>query len=158
MKSPSPFFARRAEETKTIWDKFKSFLSSSERRRKSESPRPESEPQQPARIENDENKPEHDSGNNNGNDNDNDNDFSSEALSEVAAPEPAQRFSPEEYARRPSLEKRLSERSKSARGNDYDMYENLSELAAQEPVEQLSERDMARRPSLEQNLARLHSH
>ncbi|KAL4807480.1 hypothetical protein BDV18DRAFT_158698 [Aspergillus unguis] len=76
-------------------------------------------------------------------------------LSEVAAPEPVQRLSPEEQARRPSLEKRLSELSRSDHEED-DNYETLSELAAPEPIERLSEREMARRPSLEQSYSRSH--
>lgn len=148
MKSSSSLLTRWVEETKTKWDKIKSHLSSSDRRQKSESDSPRLESQQPAHIGNNENEP----------DRDNDDNFSSGALSEVAAPEPVQRFSPEEYARRPSLEKRLSDRSKSAHDDNYDIYENLSELASPEPIEKTSESEAARRPSLEQNLAYSRSH
>ncbi|KAL2849913.1 hypothetical protein BJY01DRAFT_245711 [Aspergillus pseudoustus] len=79
-----------------------------------------------------------------------------DALSEVAAPEPVQRLSPEEQARRPSLEQRLSDMSNSGHDREDDIYENLSELAAPEPIEKLSESEMARRPSLEQSLSRSH--
>ncbi|BCS18867.1 uncharacterized protein APUU_11695A [Aspergillus puulaauensis] len=74
-------------------------------------------------------------------------------LSEVAAPEPVQRLSPQEQARRPSLEKRLSDMSRSGHERDDEIYENLSELAAPEPVERLSESELARRPSLEQSFS-----
>jgi hypothetical protein len=73
-------------------------------------------------------------------------------LSEVAAPEPVRRCSPEELARRPSLERRLSE-LRSSDNVDDDIYESLSELAAPEPIERLSAIDIARRPSLEQRLS-----
>lgn len=73
-------------------------------------------------------------------------------LSEVAAPEPVQRCSPEELARRPSLERRLSE-LRSSDNVDDDIYESLSELAAPEPIERLSAIEIARRPSLEQSLS-----
>ncbi|GLA56013.1 hypothetical protein AnigIFM63604_003954 [Aspergillus niger] len=77
-------------------------------------------------------------------------------LSEVAAPEPVQRLSPQEQARRPSLEQRLSNMSRSGHEKEDDNYENLSELAAPEPIERLSESEMARRPSLEQSFSRSH--
>ncbi|KAL3466411.1 hypothetical protein BJX64DRAFT_250841 [Aspergillus heterothallicus] len=77
-------------------------------------------------------------------------------LSEVAAPEPVQRLSPQEQARRPSLEQRISDISRSRHEKENDIYENLSELAAPEPIERLSESEMARRPSLEQSFSRSH--
>lgn len=77
-------------------------------------------------------------------------------LSEVAAPEPVKRLSPQDQARRPSLEQRLSDMSRSGHEKDDEIYENLSELAAPEPVERLSESELARRPSLEQRFSRSH--
>ncbi|KAL4916469.1 hypothetical protein BDW62DRAFT_202625 [Aspergillus aurantiobrunneus] len=78
------------------------------------------------------------------------------SLSEVAAPEPVQRRSPEEQVRRPSLEKRLSDLSISGHTRDDNLYANLSELATPEPIERLSPSEMVRRPSLEQSLSRSH--
>lgn len=78
-------------------------------------------------------------------------------LSEVAAPEPVQRLSPQDQARRPSLEQRLSDMSRSGHEKDDDeIYESLSELAAPEPVERLSESELVTRPSLEQRFSRSH--
>ncbi|KAL4781668.1 hypothetical protein BJX76DRAFT_334865 [Aspergillus varians] len=77
------------------------------------------------------------------------------ALSEVAAPEPVQRLTPEDLARHPSLEQRLSDISRSGHNSEDDIYETLSELAAPEPIERVSESERARRPSLEQSLSRV---
>ncbi|KAE8422310.1 hypothetical protein BDV36DRAFT_291485 [Aspergillus pseudocaelatus] len=78
------------------------------------------------------------------------------SLSEVAAPEPVQRISPEEQTRRPSLEQRLSDTSKSGHETEDDIYEGLSELTAPEPTEVLLESEMARCLSRERNLSRYH--
>lgn len=79
-------------------------------------------------------------------------------LSEVAAPEPVQRLSPQEQARRPSLEQQvqLSDTARSGHEREDGICENLSELAAPEPIERSSESEMARRPSLEQRFSRSH--
>jgi hypothetical protein len=73
------------------------------------------------------------------------------ALSEIAAPEPVERFSEAELARHPSLEQGYA----NSRG---DYYGNLSEVAAPEPVERLTEDEIARHPSLEQRLSRISHH
>jgi hypothetical protein len=74
------------------------------------------------------------------------------ALSELAAPEPVERLSEGELARRPSLEQRLSHTAHSSRSHQ-DGYEVLSEVAAPEPVERHTDAEAARHPSLEQRLS-----
>ncbi|KAJ5798952.1 uncharacterized protein N7503_006457 [Penicillium pulvis] len=73
------------------------------------------------------------------------------ALSEIAAPEPVERLTAAELARRPSLEQGYA----NPRG---DVYGNLSEIAAPEPVERLTEEEMARHPSLEDRLSGISQH
>jgi hypothetical protein len=79
------------------------------------------------------------------------NDDSYAALSEIAAPEPVERFSETELARHPSLEQGYE----NSRG---DYYGALSEVAAPEPIERLTEEETARHPSLEQSLSRISNH
>lgn len=73
------------------------------------------------------------------------------ALSEIAAPEPVERLSEAQLARRPSLEQGYA----NCRG---DYYGTLSEIAAPEPVKRLTEEEMARHPSLEHRLSRISHH
>lgn len=128
-----------------FWDKVKSMFGASDRR-----PKNSLSTFQPQRRP-----PKRNHGNPSTCDSDDDKDLCG-ALSEVAAPEPVQRLSPEEQTRRPSLEQRLSDMSNSGHKREDDIYENLSELAAPEPIERLSESEMEKRPSLERNISRYH--
>lgn len=115
----------------TFLDRIKSLFRVSDRRKNAGSQRFESRP-----------------------DRDNDEDDPCDALSEVAAPEPVRRLTPEELSRHPSLEQQLSKISHSGHNSEGDIYEALSELAAPEPIERVSASEIARRPSLEQSLSR----
>lgn len=133
----------------TVWNKVKSIFRVPPNHRQKNSP-PGFEPQpQTYKEENNMKQQTHNTDSDDGED-------LCRNLSEVAAPEPVQRLSPQEQARRPSLEQRLSDMSRSGHEKDDEVYENLSELAAPEPIERLSESELARRPSLEQSFSRSH--
>ncbi|KAL3459036.1 hypothetical protein BJX64DRAFT_265468 [Aspergillus heterothallicus] len=125
----------------TVWNKIKSLFGASKRMRNNGRSEFKSEDKTHHKISNHDNEEGRDPWH---------------ALSEVAAPEPVQRLSPEEEARRPSLEQRLSDMSTAGHDREDGIYETLSELAAPEPTEKLSQSEIARRPSLEQSLSGSH--
>ncbi|KAL4898689.1 hypothetical protein BDV59DRAFT_197569 [Aspergillus ambiguus] len=75
-------------------------------------------------------------------------------LSEVASPEPIERVTEADLARRPSLDQRLSSCSHAERDAETDMFEALSEVATPEPVKRCEDEEIRRRPSLDRSLSR----
>ncbi|GES62988.1 hypothetical protein ATEIFO6365_0014010400 [Aspergillus terreus] len=74
-------------------------------------------------------------------------------LSEVAAPEPIQRATAADLARRPSLNLQLSTISAAKPDAESDMFGALSEVAIPEPVKRCGADEIGRRPSLDRSLS-----
>lgn len=74
-------------------------------------------------------------------------------LSEVAAPEPIERATAADLARRPSLDLQLSTISSAKPDEESDMFGALSEVAIPEPIKRCGANEIGRRPSLDRSLS-----